>query len=109
MNQQFLFHPQQEELTPQARRDEGIAKVLDSNGTWADTAYCAAIQLPKGEYTGEDIRLAITETAGEPSHPNAWGALVNRLVKSEVITATGEYRSMKTAKSHARKTPVYRK
>jgi hypothetical protein len=59
-------------------------------------------------FTGEDLSLAIIGRIGKPPHPNARGALVMRLVQSELIARTGESRPMHATTSHARATPVYR-
>jgi hypothetical protein len=58
--------------------------------------------------TGEDIRLAVSDTIGEPHHHNAWGAMIRYMVGRKMIWATGKYKHMKTRRSHGRMTPVYR-
>ncbi len=60
-------------------------------------------------FTGEDIRFYVSQEIGCPTHPNAYGALINTLVRRKIIKPTGEYRAMRDDSSHARKTPVYTK
>ncbi len=91
-------------------RDEGIAKVSDNNEKWMriciEKAHGAC---PNNDFTGEDLRCVLGYLVGLPSHPNAWGALINTLVRRKIIKPTGEYRAMRDSASHARKTPVYSK
>ena len=98
-------------------RDKGMAQVSEHNENWMTKAIEAATEwvrifghiAPNDDFTGEDIRMMlITIKVGEPSHPNAYGALINTLLKRKIIVPTGEYRAMKDNTSHARKTPVYK-
>lgn len=87
------------------RKARGMATVTNGNKAWRDAAIATIKALPVGwTGTGEDIRHAIKEL---PSHPNAWGALVNTLLKDELIYPTGDYRAMKDKTSNGRRTPVY--
>ncbi len=98
-------------FTGEVLRDEGIAKVTKHNGKWMERALWHAeffAQLHQS-FTGEDIRFHVSREIGCPAHPNAWGALINTLLKRKIIKPTGEYRKMRDSCSHARKTPVYRK
>ena len=91
-------------------RDEGIAKVSDHNGAWLDLCVNEVSKsYYEGEFTGEDLRFRLLGSIGHPGHSNAWGALINTLVRRKIIKPTGEYRAMKDDSSHARKTPVYTK
>ncbi len=91
-------------------RDEAIAKVSDNNEKWMELCV-KAVESSKddGYFTGEDIRHHCTWSVGFPAHSNAWGALVNTLVRRKIIKPTGEYRAMRDSSSHARRTPVYTK
>lgn len=94
----------------QAARDTALTQVTDNAGSWMDMALD---QLPRlrrqmTEFTGEQLRLEITDAIGAPHHHNAWGALVMIAVNRKIIYNTGSYVAMKTTKSHARRTPVYR-
>ncbi len=102
-------------FTGELLRDEGIAKVSSNNESWMAVALESAeyfVSTCDGEmrhrtFTGEDIRHHCSGSAGCPAHSNAWGALINTLLKRKIITPTGEYRAMRDDNSHARKTPVY--
>ncbi len=98
-------------------RDEALQKVSNNNESWLER--CVTEIEPWLNYmrdfegirsfTGEDIRFVMSRKIGFPAHPNAWGALINTLVRRKIIRPTGEYRAMKDQNSHARKTPVYTK
>ncbi len=92
-------------------RDEGIAKVSEHNGKWMELCIKEAAIFAKcyDSFTGEDLRFGLSNGVGLPHHPNAWGALINTLVRRKIIRPTGEYRAMRDDSSHARKTPVYTK
>lgn len=89
-------------------RDAGIQAV--DNPTWTEQAmnkFVKTTSLPP-EFTGEDIRLALTSIGlAPPHHHNAWGAFTMNLVRSGRIKPTGQFKNMKTEKSHARITRVY--
>ena len=93
-------------------RDEGIKKVADNNDKWM-TACLRWVENHGldfgGDFTGEDLRMGLSRCVGCPAHSNAWGALINTLVRRKIIKPTGEYRAMRDDSSHARKTPVYTK
>jgi len=87
-------------------REEGLDRVTSNNATWMEEAMRKLSRLPSGRIcTGEGIR--ITLQMGAPKHPNAWGALIRQGVRLGYLKKTGEYRPMKTKKSHGRETPVY--
>ena len=91
-------------------RDEGISKVSDNNEKWMEQCIAWTDALaPSDPFTGEDLRMYLIRIAGYPTHSNAWGALINTLVRRKIIKPTGEYRAMKDDSSHARRTPVYTK
>ena len=77
---------------------------------WLAGAIGVIRNLPTGwQGTGERMRLMIAQACGHPHHHNVYGALVNKAIKAELIEPTGEHRHMETMRSHARKTPVYRR
>ncbi len=97
-------------------RDEGIAQVSEHNGKWMELCVAEVERFTlqsdqggEGNFTGEDIRFWCSRSVGCPQHSNAWGALVNTLVRRKIIKPTGEYRAMRDSSSHARRTPVYQK
>ena len=94
----------------QQLKEKGIKKVSEHNVNWMERALRLAyiwVHLG-GDFTGEDIRLHCEPTLGAPTHSNAWGALINTLIKRKIIVPTGEYRKSKHAEAHARKNAVYK-
>jgi hypothetical protein len=93
-------------------RDEGIKKVMSNNESWMEQALRFAelfVSRREGEdFTGEDIRFCLENLGVDPPrHPNAYGALINCLVRRKVIVPTGRYVNPKDRSSHARKIQVY--
>ena len=98
-------------------KEKGLKLVRENNENWMEL--CVSL-LRSGfryvdhaghggnDFTGEDIRFHCERIIGPPRHPNAWGALINTLIKRKIIVPTGEYRPMKDKTSHARSTPVYK-
>lgn len=58
--------------------------------------------------TGEDITNIANKAGGQPHHPNVYGGLFHKLVLSELLTFTGDWKHMEKVSSHARKTPVWK-
>jgi hypothetical protein len=93
-----------------ANRDEGMARVEENAGpTFTDAALDAIAKLPR-DFVGpaEDIRIKLTEMGIVPHHPNAWGALTAHALRRKLIAPTGDMTHMRSVKSNARRTPVYR-
>ena len=88
-------------------RDEALERVEINSGTWFERAM-VALRTVEGNLIGEEIRLRIEPIVGSPHHHNTYGALISQAVKKRYITPTGVHRKMKTARSHARKSPEYR-
>lgn len=90
-------------------RDTGLKQV--SREDWMPAAVLAfrrySGELPE-VFTGEDIRELVSTFAGQPHHPNAWGALTMTLVRQGHIVATGTVSKMRSPSSHARRTFEYR-
>lgn len=91
-------------------RDEALQRVIENSEPWPEQALrvIRTTHLPS-EFTGEDIRHAVTEEIGPPHHQNAWGALIMVARNRGMIAETGRYVAPRDAKSHARKIQVYRK
>lgn len=102
------------ERMAQDARDKAIEKVSLNNDSFMERALKmishlrAQMHLMDREFTGEDIREHLISWKIEPAHSNAYGALIMTAVKRGLIVGTGKYVSMKSAKSHARKTQLYR-
>jgi hypothetical protein len=93
-------------------RDMALARVSAHAGEdWGRSARTLVRCLPAGwEGTGEDIRVLLSNCGfRSPHHHNAWGAMIMVCVKHNWLLATGETRHMKTERSHARDTKVYRR
>lgn len=104
MRQQLLF-----ESTAEFARDRGREIVHEHNEDFCDLVIrlIPNMRLPD-TFIGEDVRLMAEAMTGRTAkHPNAWGAIITRAVKSGLIVETGGLRKMKTRKSHARRSPVY--
>ena len=92
------------------RRDDGMQQVAENARPYTQQAAELIARINPGtEWTGEDIRIHVESKIGKPHHHNAWGAIINTAVRGKVLVKTGVYRKMKTPKSHARATPVYRR
>ena len=94
-----------------SERDKAIQKVSINSGNWIQRARAMlrSVIKPGWEGTGEDIRLELLKAGlPAPHHHNAWGALIKSVVPKHFIP-TGKFRHMRTKKSHARQTIVYRK
>ena len=59
-------------------------------------------------FTGEDIRIEIARSGHTPDHPNAWGAMINSLIRNGYIEPVGHGR-MRASRSHGRQTPIYQR
>ncbi len=91
-------------------RDEALAQVIANGEGWNDMARAFAFtHIPFDRpLTAEEIRLLLCEQGlASPHHHNAWGAFFRGIVVSGLVSPTGVHRSMRTTKSHARKTPEY--
>jgi len=89
-------------------RDEGMDRVLNNSPTWFQHAMRMVDGLRDWTGTGEDLRLYLIPLIGEPHHRNAWGALTAQALRRNYLRPTGERVQMRTLKSHARSTDVYR-
>lgn len=103
-------------MQARSERDKAIQKVSLNNNSFMDRAiqqlrYWVDIGNARqmiDEFTGEDMRIWLQAVDIVPAHPNAWGALISTAVKRKIIVGTEKYVSMKSIKSHARKTQLYR-
>ena len=93
-------------------RNVALKQVADHNPSWLLRAVKYVSESPDlhrqlRTFTGEQLRLTISPVVGIPEHVNAWGTLVNYLVRQKIIKPTGKWVSMSTKTSHARQTRVY--
>jgi len=91
-------------------RDFNLAKVTTNAGSdFRQKAIACILRVWAGrEATSEDFRLTCEQQGIVPHHHNAWGGLTMGLKKMGALIETGELRAMKSSKSHARRTMVYR-
>jgi hypothetical protein len=101
----------------QKARDEGIKEVSENNQTWMALALLQIEQFARTHdgwantehgVTGEGIRVMLVPRVGHPNSQNCYGALIRTAIKRGLLVETGTLRAMKTEKSNARRTMVYR-
>lgn len=91
-------------------RDHGITQVLSHNQEWRAACLAAFDRwLLPPTFTGESLRFHWEELGLYPTHPNAWGGLINFMQRRGLIIPTGQWAPMADKRSHARKTPLYRR
>lgn len=58
-------------------RDQGIARIIDNNGTFVETMRGIArlIARRRGIVSSDDLRKVATDYGITPNHENAWGAI----------------------------------
>ena len=86
-----------------------MTKAKKTTGTFMQIGLKAIKRLRKRQngYTGEDIRLALEKSSITPSHPNAWGALINKAQIDELIVPTNKFRNTELPSSKGRQARVY--
>lgn len=113
MNQQPLWtDPPERSLSEGERlKAEGIRTVLDNQGeAWSALAgqLIAAYIAKHGPCLMEDARAFAIECGLEqPSHPNAWGAVVSGLSRRGVVEMAGTWAKAQSVKSHASMYPLW--
>jgi hypothetical protein len=104
MNEQneFLFDAR-------SARDDALKTVSDNAGmSWNEKALLEIRKHDGLTCIAEELRLLVYPEIGDPHHHNAWGAVIMTAVKRGLLVPLDvKPRSMKTLKSHARKSPVY--
>ncbi len=97
-------------FSAKAARDAALDHVLGNEGmSWKAEALRRISQLGEWSGTAEALRLKLLqEKLPTPHHHNVWGGLINSAVKRRYLINTGVRDSMRTPRSHARNTPVYR-
>jgi hypothetical protein len=95
-----------------AERDAALARVSANAGNdWMAAAFACLLRLERDlDHTGESIRTQLMAMGcPPPHHHNAWGALIRCGITRGVLVDTGRYSQMESRRSHARRTPVYRR
>lgn len=75
---------------------------------WQRTA-ATVLANQRGEFTGEDIRLACRDLGAVAHHPNAWGRFIQGAINDGLIEHTGRYQPPRDRRSHGREIKVYRR
>lgn len=87
-------------------KKEGIERVWQNAGTWADQAMNLLLSYSsrqREEFTMEEFRLyASMRYLPKPHHDNCWGALFNVASKQFVIKPTGNMVVAKRPEAHGR-------
>ena len=96
------------------RRDEGIERVTDHSENWVkETADQVQLMIPDvWEGTSDHVRILLARIdwpGPPPGKANAWGALMNSLVRRQVFRHTGRSTKTLRAAGHARRLPIYRR
>jgi hypothetical protein len=95
-----------------AIRDKVLASVMENAGKdfgqrVEDVVF---FYLPIGwEGSGEDIRRLCESEDIHPHHSNAWGGVINGLIRRGILHKTGRWTQMQDKRSHARMTQVLRR
>lgn len=105
-----FLNGEKDEATAQDLRDAALEQVIDNAGIdWQQQAIACIRACWLGrEGITEDFRHTCEHQGLRPHHPNAWGALTRTMKRHNMLQETGEWRSPKDHKSHARPTQVYR-
>jgi len=100
-------------------RERGVTKARrgtdpEWRATYARSCYAfLASTAVGGTFTGEDLRMYATNRGlPKPPHHNVWGACANSVLREwfnmGMIVDAG-FGQLKTVRSHARRTPLYRR
>lgn len=97
-------------VTAKDLRDAALEQVIENAGlSWQQQAIACIRSCWLGrEGITEDFRHTCERQGLHPHHPNAWGALTRTMKRQNLLQETGQWRSPKDHKSHARPTQVYR-
>lgn len=89
----------------ETRKKIGQEQVSDNNKHWRDCMISLIEEYPKGhEFTMNDVR---DFDIGEPSHVNAYGALLSHAGKLKLIRKTGVYVKSMRPEAHSRMLPIW--
>ncbi len=88
-------------------RNEAIEQVSSNATDFMHKAIVEIAMLEKAEYSGEDIRLILTEKGITPHHHNAWGALISHATRKGLLENTGRLKKSRIITSHAKKSFIY--
>lgn len=80
---------------------KGIGQVAHKNKEWLDAAKKAVIRkaAERDEFSADDARFFCGHLVS-PTHPNAWGALLNTMARQGLIRRMGYIESSRPAARH---------
>lgn len=101
------------------RKRAGIARVVSHEQEqwkflYSNVAGNYVLSLDRGvTFTAEQVRSVVHKTAGEPHHPNVWGAMFNGClrgwIKSGWVEFTGQFLDATNSQAHRRAIRLYRR
>jgi hypothetical protein len=101
------------------RKRAGIRQAVDhEHESWKllyqGTATGYVRSLDKGvTFTSEQVRSVVHKTAGEPHHPNVWGAMFNGCLRQWIklgwVEFTGQFLDATNSQAHRRAIRLYRR
>jgi len=93
-------------MSGEDEKRDGIRRVSAKNRIWLDRGILLAdAYLPHGNVMGEDLQKI--PGIGQPTSPNAWGALTQNCVRAGILIKTGSYRKAKLTTNHAHRYEIY--
>lgn len=76
--------------------------------TLTDAARKAALKTKAGRtITGEEIRQRVLKEVSGAIPPSAWGGVIQGLVRSGLLSNTGDTTKMESPQARGRRSPVY--
>ena len=89
-------------------RNQGIAKVMEHELTWAEHAHEAISRYPGDTANAEELRAWVEQQVGAPSHVNAYGGVIMGCVRRKLLTNLNNYVIGKNPAGHGRRVATYR-
>lgn len=89
----------------QENRDIGIKQAIDNannkNANWSEQAYNFLLNYMKNhsEFMAEEVRVASEEIIPLPPSNRAWGGIIRKAFKNDLIESIG-FKSVKNPKAH---------
>jgi len=93
-------------------KEKGMAQVSKNNAKWMDDAEAAVRKYVSENglthISPNEIRDAVKlYGSGDPHHPNAWGALTNRLRLKKFLVRSNKWTKASRKDSHSRLVPIW--
>jgi len=88
-------------------RDAGMARAVAHSPHFAAIAYAAIVTVAKRQATVH-VDDVLAECSARPRHPNAWGSIWMRAIRSGVIERSGDLQNCRVDRGkHAHAYPIY--